>query len=77
MVITSPNTFLATANCIHYAGAKVDFADIDKITFNLDPDKLEEKIRKKNRKLKAVIVTDYAGHPADWKSLSFLAVAIL
>tara|TARA_B100000029_G_C17585368_1_gene961014 strand:+ start:1453 stop:2598 length:1146 start_codon:yes stop_codon:yes gene_type:complete len=73
LVITSPNTFLATANCICYSGAKVDFSDIDKVTFNLDPNKLEEKIRKKNKRLKAVIVTDYAGHPADWKSLSFLA----
>jgi len=76
LVITSPNTFLATANSAIYVGAKIDFVDIDRFTFNLDPNLLEDKIKKlkgKNRKIKAVIVTDYAGHPAEWKSLFSLS----
>ena len=73
LIITSPNTFLATANCAIYSGSKIDFVDIDKYTFNLDPNLLEEKIKKLKNKVKATIVTDYAGHPADWKALSFLS----
>jgi len=76
LIITSPNTFLATANSAIYTGAKIDFVDIDKLTFNLDPNLLEDKIKKlkqKNKKIKAVIVTDYAGHPADWKAFSLLS----
>ena len=45
IVITSPITFLATANCIVYAGATPDFVDIDPITYTLDPNKLEEKVK--------------------------------
>ncbi len=70
IVITSPNTFLATANSAIYVGAKIDFVDIDSFTFNLDPNLLEDKIKKLKKlkkKVKAVIVTDYAGHPAEWK----------
>ena len=43
VVITTPITFLATANCIVYAGAKPDFVDIDPITYTIDPNLLEEK----------------------------------
>ena len=44
---TSPNTFVASANCALYCGANVDFVDIDSRTYNLDVEKLElkEKIR--------------------------------
>lgn len=76
LIITSPNTFLASANSAIYTGAKIDFVDIDKLTYNLDPEKLEDKIKKlknKNKKIKAVIVTDYAGQPADWESFSYLS----
>ena len=76
LIITSPNTFLATANSAIYAGSKIDFVDIEKISFNIDPNLLEKrlkKLKKINKKVKAVIVTDYAGHPADWKSFSLLS----
>ena len=69
-VITSPLSFLASANCVEYVGAKVDFCDIEKTSYTLDPNKLEDKLKKKN--IKAVIVVDYAGHPADWESFYFL-----
>jgi UDP-4-amino-4,6-dideoxy-N-acetyl-beta-L-altrosamine transaminase len=76
IVITSPITFLATANCIVYAGATPDFADIDPLTYTIDPNMLEEKIKahqSKGKKAKAVIGVDYAGHPCDWKALREIA----
>ena len=41
---TTPNTFVASANCALYCGAQVDFVDIDPHTYNLCPKKLEEKL---------------------------------
>ena len=41
---TTPTTFVATANCALYCGAKVDFVDIDPITWNLSPKALEQKL---------------------------------
>ncbi len=76
IVLTTPITFLSTANAILYAGATPDFVDIDKKTYTLDVGKLEEKIfdyRKNDKKIKAVIAVDYAGHPCDWKALRQLA----
>jgi UDP-4-amino-4,6-dideoxy-N-acetyl-beta-L-altrosamine transaminase len=76
IVITSPMTFLATANCIVYAGATPDFADIDPLSYTLDPAKVEERIlyhQSGGRKEKAVIGVDYAGQPCDWEGLALLA----
>ncbi len=75
IIITSPITFLASANCAVYAGANVDFADIDEKTYTIDPNKLEEKIKfylSQNKKIKAVVAVDYAGHPCDWDALKKL-----
>jgi UDP-4-amino-4,6-dideoxy-N-acetyl-beta-L-altrosamine transaminase len=68
---TTPISFVASANCALYCGAKVDFVDIDSKTYNLDPNLLEKKL-KKNKKIKAVVVVDYAGQPADWDAFLFL-----
>ena len=76
VVLTTPITFASTANSIIYSGATVDFVDIDKNTYNIDINLLEEKIkkyRKKKIKIKSVIAVDYAGNPCDWKSLSYLS----
>ena len=76
IVITTPITFLATANCIVYAGATPDFVDIDPVTYTIDPNQLEEKVKSyqlKSKKVKAVIGVDYAGHPCDWKALREIA----
>jgi len=43
-VITIPNTFIATCEAISYTGAKPKFVDIDPETYNLDTNKLKEKI---------------------------------
>lgn len=61
-VITTPISFLATANAVLYVGAKPVFADIDVETQCLDPRQIEKKI---TRRTKAIFVTDFAGHPAD------------
>lgn len=76
IIVTSPITFLSTANAVLYAGATPDFVDIDPVTYTLDPNKLEEKIRshlKLGRKVTAVIGIDFAGCPADWEALRVIA----
>ena len=72
VIITSPITFLATANSIVYTGATPDFVDINSKTYNLDPDLIEAKINNyhsEGKTVKAIIGVDFAGHPCDWKSL--------
>ncbi len=70
-IISSPITFLAGTAAALHCGASPEFVDIDKYTFNIDQEKLESKL-KKDKKIKAVIVTDFAGQPANWKELSYL-----
>ncbi|HPY77789.1 MAG TPA: DegT/DnrJ/EryC1/StrS family aminotransferase, partial [Anaerohalosphaeraceae bacterium] len=48
-VITTPFTFIATANTILMTGARPVFADIDPATLNLDPQKVEQKITKRTK----------------------------
>ena len=76
IIITSPNTFLSTANCILFSGSQPDFADIDHCSYTINPNLVEEKIKyhtSRGKQVKAVIGVDYAGHPCDWKSLRILA----
>lgn len=72
IIITTPISFLATSNSILYSDAKPVFVDIDEDTFNMNPDLLEKKIiylKKKKKKISAIICTDFAGHPCDWKRI--------
>ena len=65
---TSPNTFVASANCGRYCGANVDFVDIDPKTYNMSVDALSEKLiqAKKLGKLpKVVIPVHFAGQPCN------------
>lgn len=57
-VITTPYTFTATAEVIRYLGAHPVFVDIDPTTFNINPDKIEEKITSKT---KAIVPVHFAG----------------
>ena len=69
---TSPNTFVATANCALYCGAKVDFVDIDPSTYNMSVDALTQKLEESDKlgKLpKVVIPVHFAGQPCDMQSI--------
>lgn len=66
-VITSPNTFVASANCIVYCGAKPVFADIDSKTYNINPREIEKNI---TPKVKAIIPVHFAGQSCDMESIS-------
>ena len=69
---TSPITFVASANCGLYCGAKVDFIDIDPVTYNLCPKSLRKKLIKAKElgKLpKIVIPVHLCGQPCDMKSI--------
>ena len=70
-VVTSPITFFSSVYTILMNNLAPDFCDINLENYNLDLNKLEDKL-KKDKLIKAVIAVDYAGHPCDWKSLSFL-----
>ncbi|WP_339193559.1 UDP-4-amino-4,6-dideoxy-N-acetyl-beta-L-altrosamine transaminase [Aeribacillus sp. FSL W8-0870] len=61
-VITTPMTFAASANCVIYQGGTPIFSDIDEKTYNIDPNKIEEKI---SDKTKAIIPVDFTGQPAE------------
>ena len=65
---TSPNTFVASANCGRYCGADIDFVDIDPKTYNMSADALSEKLirAEKSGKLpKIVVPVHFAGQPCD------------
>lgn len=69
-VITTPFSFISSANCILYQQAKPVFVDIDPLTLNIDPDKIEKAITKKT---KAMVIVDIFGHPADWDPIRKIA----
>lgn len=65
-VLTSPNTFVASANCAVYCSAKPVFADIDTRTFNILPSEIGKKI---SDKTKAIIPVDFAGQSCDMSAI--------
>lgn len=69
-VITSPFSFISSANCALHAGADVAFADIDPRTFNLDPAALEAAITPRT---KAVVPVHIFGLPCDIEAISAIA----
>lgn len=69
-VVTSPNTFLSSANCAAFVGATPDFCDIDPISYNLDPLHLEEDWQPDT---KAVIAVAYAGQAANMPEIARIA----
>ena len=73
---TTPNTFVASANCAHYCGAQVDFVDIDPNTYNMSAEQLLEKLKiaEKNGTLpKVVVPVHFAGQPCDMFAIHSLA----
>jgi len=76
IVITTPITFLATANCIVYSHATPEFVDIDSNSYTIEPKQLEEKVKafqSMGKNVKAAIGIDFAGHPCNWKALREIA----
>ena len=72
---TTPNTFVASANCALYCGAHVDFVDVDSRTYNLCPVKLEEKLiaaEKKGKLPKIVVPVHLTGQPCNMVAIHAL-----
>ncbi len=71
-IVTTPLTFVATANAALYVGAEPRFADIDPQTLLLDPAAAATAITPRTR---ALVPVDYAGQPADYDALRAVAAA--
>ena len=72
---TTPNTFVASANCALYCGAQVDFVDTDPRTYNLCPAKLEEKLifaERAGKLPKIVVPVHLTGQPCDMATIQAL-----
>ncbi len=69
-IITTPFTFIATAETIAFLGAVPVFVDIDEKTYNIDPSKLEENI---SSKTKAIIPVSLYGQPAEMDVIQSIA----
>jgi perosamine synthetase len=69
-VITSPLSFVASANCFILEGATPVFADVDPVTLNLDPAAVEAAI---NERTKAIVAVDMFGYPCELDELRALA----
>ena len=69
-VVTSPNTFLSSANCAAFVGATPDFCDIHPVSYNLDPMALEAGWKPDT---KAVVAVAYAGQAANMPEIARIA----
>ena len=75
-VITTPYTFVSTAACARHLNADVYFADVEKDTYSIDPDKIEEILKKdaqNGHKVKAIIPVHIAGNVCNMKRIMELA----
>lgn len=73
-VITTPITFVASANCVRYCGGEVVFADIDPETFLLDINKVKKLLNGASAKtFKGIIPVDFAGYPVNLEAYRQLA----
>ena len=75
IILCSPISFLAASNAAIYCNSRPDFVDINKDNFNIDLEKLEKKIlhyKKKGKKIKTIVATDFGGNPCNWKRLSII-----
>ena len=73
---TSPNTFVASANCGLYCGANIDFVDIDPKTYNMSTDALSEKLiqaEKFGKLPKIVVPVHFSGQPCDMPAIHDLS----
>ncbi len=69
-VITTPITFVASANCVLYCGGTPVFADINSTTYNIDPADIRDKITSKT---KAIIAVHFTGQPCEMDEIRQIA----
>ncbi|MFX1288061.1 MAG: UDP-4-amino-4,6-dideoxy-N-acetyl-beta-L-altrosamine transaminase [Promethearchaeota archaeon] len=69
-VITTPLTFVASANCVVYRGGTPILADIRKDTYNIDPNEIRKKI---SPRTKAIIPVHFGGQPCDMDEITEIA----
>lgn len=72
-VITTPITFVASANCILYCGGTVDFVDVNEKSALLDLDLLEAKLEASRHRYSGIVPVDFAGLPVDLERLRSIA----
>jgi dTDP-4-amino-4,6-dideoxygalactose transaminase len=72
-VLTTPFTFVATANAVRFVGAEPVFADVDPETFTLDPASVEETIRARDGDVDAIVAVHLYGLPAEMDRLAEVA----
>lgn len=73
-VLTTPITFVATANCVLYCGGEVEFVDIDEKNFCLDLNLLEKKLASAPKgTYSGIIPVDFAGYPVNMEKLLEIA----
>lgn len=75
-VWTSPNTFVASANCALYCGADIDFVDIDPISYNISIEALKKKLSNAEKKgclPKVLIPVHFAGQSCEMKAIKELS----
>lgn len=71
-IITTPISFLATSNCIEFCNANTEFVDINNDYPTINVNEIKKKffeLKKKQKKVSAIIAVDYSGIPCDWKEL--------
>ncbi len=73
LIITTPLTFAATGDAILRAGATPLFVDIDPKTYTIDPNQVEEAIKKYGKRVKGILPVHLYGHPADMTAIMELA----
>lgn len=69
-VITTPFSFVASANCLLFEGCRPVFVDVEEDTLNIDPELVRRAVGKRTR---AILGVDVFGHPADWDALRAIA----
>lgn len=73
-VIVTPITFASSANCIRFCGGEVEFCDIDKDTFLMDPELLRKKLESAPKgRYQGVVVVDFAGYPQNLEQIRAIA----
>lgn len=73
-ILTSPYTFASTASPAIHLGADLLYCDIEKNSYNIDPEKIEDCLKKDSKKtIKAIVPIHIAGNPCNMKDILYLA----